>query len=558
MLKDIYRKHADRFLISLIPVVIFGVMAPLRACMIQILIDSDNIGELLEKFPLVAAFSLGVLFFEWLGRSRQAIVVRGMEMDLRNRLMHRLFHISANQFEKRSRNYYLDKFGTDIRMILEDGVNSVYDMILQAVHMTTAVIYLLCTEPFILPAAAVICTGQLAVSNLLKKKASLAKAKYMRAQEIYLDGVGNDLGGHRVIRAFDAVKQVLEKQDNLSDYVSWETECAARTLYWGKAQASFVGSGALLIALWSCMLLVAAGRITFGEAAAIIYMMRLILTSCKKLVNDFLRFRALEKVTAELEGLLSGESDHDNKESMGAELREIRLDNVSQKISDDFSLEHLTLTFEKGGKYAIVGKSGSGKTSLLKLLTEYGSDYTGQAFMNGQELAELNRESILHVSPVSEQQPYIFKDTVFNNVALYQNYSRDQVMEALQEAGIYDTVRKLPKGLDQEIREDKKGFSGADLQRIALARLLLRKKPAAFVDEITSGLDNAAAYEMEKSLLEADMMIINITNRYNKTLMQKYDEIIVMDAGRIAERGSFDELMEKKEEFYRLYKIFNK
>ena len=85
-------------------------------------------------------------------------------------------------------------------------------------------------------------------------------------------------------------------------------------------------------------------------------------------------------------------------------------------------------------------------------------------------------------------------------------------MEALQEAGIYDTVRKLPKGLDQEIREDKKGFSGADLQRIALARLLLRKKPAAFVDEITSGLDNAAAYEMEKSLLEADMMIINITN----------------------------------------------
>ena len=73
MLKDIYRKHADRFLISLIPVVIFGVMAPLRACMIQILIDSDNIGELLEKFPLVAAFSLGVLFLSgWAGAVRQS------------------------------------------------------------------------------------------------------------------------------------------------------------------------------------------------------------------------------------------------------------------------------------------------------------------------------------------------------------------------------------------------------------------------------------------------------------------------------------------------------
>lgn len=114
MLKDIYRKHAGRFLISLIPVVIFGVMAPLRACMIQLLIDSGNIGELLEKFPIVAAFSLGVLFFEWLSRSRQSIVVRGLEMDLRNQLMHRLFYISANQFDKkvgRCRRVYTKESG---------------------------------------------------------------------------------------------------------------------------------------------------------------------------------------------------------------------------------------------------------------------------------------------------------------------------------------------------------------------------------------------------------------------------------------------------------------
>lgn len=556
MLKDTYRKHAGRFLISLIPVVIFGVMAPLRACVIQLLIDSENIGELLKKFPMAAGFSLGVLFIEWLSRSRQSIVVRGLEMDLRNQLMHRLFYISANQFDKKGPDYYLDKFGTDIRMILDDGVNNVYDMILQVVHMMAAVIYLLCTEPFMLLVAAVACAGQLALSDLLKKKASLAEAKYTKAQEIYLAGVRNDLGGHRVIRAFDAVKQALEKQDNLSDYVSWETECASRTLYWVKALTSFVSNGVFLIVLWSCMFFVAAGRITFGEATGIIYMIKFILTPCKKLIGDFIRFRALGKVTAELEGLLTGESDHDNKESIGEEIQEIQLDNVSQKISDDFSLDHLTLTFEKGKKYAIVGEKGSGKSSIVKLLTEYGTDYTGHALVNGQELSELNRESILQVSPVSEQQPYIFNDTVFNNVALYQNYSRDQVVEALQKAGIYDTVRRLPKGVDQEIREDRKDFSGADLQRIALARLLLRKKPAAFVDEITAGLDSAAAYEMEKCLLDEDMTIVNITDRYNQALMRKYNEIIVMDAGRIVEKGCFDKLMEKEGKFFRLYKAF--
>ena len=163
----------------------------------------------------------------------------------------------------------------------------------------------------------------------------------------------------------------------------------------------------------------------------------------------------------------------------------------------------------------------------------------------------------MHVSPVCYQQTYIFNDTVFNNVALYQDYSKDEVVEALRKAGIYDTIRRLPEGVDEKIQENGKNFSGGELQRIALARLFLRKKAMTFLDEITSGLDNATAYEIEKRLLDEDMTIINITHRYNKALMQKYDEIIVMDAGRVAERGSFDELMGKRGEFFSLCKILS-
>lgn len=78
-----------------------------------------------------------------------------------------------------------------------------------------------------------------------------------------------------------------------------------------------------------------------------------------------------------------------------------------------------------------------------------------------------------------------------------------------------------------------------------------------FLDEITSGLDNETAYEIEKRLLDEDMTIINITHRYNKALMQKYDEIIVMDSGKIVERGNFDELIEKGKVFYNLFKILS-
>ncbi len=555
MLKKIFKKNRYKFLLSLIPVIIVGIMAPLRSYIMQLLIDSSNYKELLGKCLIAAVFSIGVFIFEWVSKKSQTIVVRDIEKDMRDQLMHKLFYISANQFEKKGLAYYLSKFTTDINIILNDGVNNVYGMIMQAVFVVVAVIYLLCVEPFILLIVVAVSMVQFGVPGILKKKIASSRKEYTEALEVYLDGIKSDLGGHKVIRTFDAVKQILGKQQKRSDFVCRKNEYSSQTLYWAQALASFVNNGAFLIVLGSCMFFAVAGRITVGEIVAITNMMNFVLTPCRAISNGMIQLKSMEKVTAELEALLEQESENDNKENLEENIQEICLDNVDQKISENFSLDKLTLTFEKGKKYAIVGKSGSGKSSIIKLLTEYGADYTGRVLINGHELLGLNKESIMHISPVCYQQTYIFNDTVFNNVALYQNYSKDGVIEALQKAGIYDTIQKLPEGVDEKIQENGINFSGGELQRIALARLFLRNKAMTFLDEITSGLDNATAYEIEKRLLDEDMTIINITHRYNKALMQKYNEIIVMDAGKIVERGTFDELLEKEGQFFRLYKV---
>ena len=557
MLQSIYKKNRYKFLISLIPVIIVGIMAPMRSYIMQLLIDSSNYKELLEKCLIAAVFSVGVFIFEWICKKSQAIVVRDIEKDLRNQLMHKLFYISANQFEKKGLAYYLSKFTTDIKIILDSEVNNVYGMIMQFVFAVVAVIYLLCVEPFVLLIVAAVSFVQFAVPNILKKKIASSRKEYTEALEVYLDGIKSDLGGHKVIRTFGAVEQILGKQKKLSDFVCRKNEDSSKTLYWAQALASFVNNAAFLVVLGSCMFFVAAGRITVGEIVAITNMMNFVLTPCKTIAGGMIQLRAMEKVKAELEALLEQDSENDNKENIEQNIKKISLDNVGQKISDNFSLDKLTMTFEKGKKYAIVGKSGSGKSSIIKLLTEYGPDYTGRVLIDGHELSGLNKESIMHVSPVCYQQTYIFSDTVFNNVTLYQDYSKDEVIEALRKAGIYDTIQKLPGGVDEKIQENGKNFSGGELQRIALARLFLRNKTMTFLDEITSGLDNATAYEIEKRLLDEDMTIISITHRYNKALMQKYDEIIVMCAGKVVERGKFDELMGKEGEFFNLYKILS-
>lgn len=555
MLKSILKKNRKAFLLSLIPVVIVGIMAPLRSYIMQLLIDSSGRQELLERCLVAAVFSLGVFLFEWGSKKSQTIVVRRIEKNLRNDLMGRLFHISANQFEEKGLAYYLSKFTTDIKIILDDGVNNVYGMIMQAVFMVVAVAYLICVEPLILLIVAGVSALQFAVPNILKKRIASSRKGYTEALELYLDGVKNDLGGHKVIRTFDAIRQILGKQEKLSDFVCRKNEASSQTLYSAQALASFVNNGAFLVVLGSCMFFVTAGRMTVGEVVAITNMMNFVLTPCMSIANGMIQIKAMEKVKAELEALLALESESHGKEALREDIREIRLEQVGQRIGEGFSLKGLNLTFEKGRKYAIVGRSGSGKSSIIRLLTEYGPEYTGRILVNGRELSGLDRESVMHVSPVCYQQTYLFNDTIFNNVALYQDYTKEQVAEALKKAGIYDTVRRLPRGIEEEIQENGKNFSGGELQRIALARLFLRNKAMTFLDEITSGLDNATAYEIEERLLNEDMTIVNITHRYNRALMRKYSEIIVMDGGRIVERGNFDELMEREGAFCRLYKV---
>ena len=217
MIENIYKKNRYKFLLSLIPVVIVGVMAPLRSYMMQLLIDSSNYRELLKKCLIAIVFSIGVLIFEWASKKSQAIVVRNIEKDLRNQLMHQLFYISASQFEKKGLAYYLSKFTTDIKIILDSGVNNVYGMIMQFVFLVVAVIYLLWAEPFILLIVAAVSIVQFGIPNILKKKIASSTKEYTEALEVYLDGIKSDLGGHKVIRTFDAGKQILGKQEKLSD-----------------------------------------------------------------------------------------------------------------------------------------------------------------------------------------------------------------------------------------------------------------------------------------------------------------------------------------------------
>ena len=234
---------------------------------------------------------------------------------------------------------------------------------------------------------------------------------------------------------------------------------------------------------------------------------------------------------------------------------QITMDHISfgytenKEIIHDFSYEFL-----KNKKYAIVGNSGCGKSTIVKLLLNYYDNYKGNIFINDVNLNEIDMSSVYsHLSMVHQNAP-ILNDTLRNNITYYNDYSIEQVNQIVHEAGLDHFVESLPDGLDTVINENGNNISGGEKQRISIARTLLKNADLLIYDEPTSNLDHVTAKEVEKNLLNRNNTCIMITHRLEDNLLERFDEILVLDHGTIVESGTFKVLLDRKGLFYSLYK----
>lgn len=212
----------------------------------------------------------------------------------------------------------------------------------------------------------------------------------------------------------------------------------------------------------------------------------------------------------------------------------------------------------KNKKYAIVGESGSGKSTLVKLLLNYYNTYSGNIYIDNKDVMNIKEENIFDLISMIQQDVFIFDDTIRNNVTLFKEYSDDEVKCALNKVVLISAIDLLKDNLETNMGENGANFSGGQKQRIALARAIVKKCPIIILDEATASLDNETAYKIEKSLLDIqDLTLVSITHKLIKENLKMYDEIIYIRSGEIIEKGSFDELMNDKGNFYSLYMLQN-
>ena len=217
-------------------------------------------------------------------------------------------------------------------------------------------------------------------------------------------------------------------------------------------------------------------------------------------------------------------------------------------------LKGLNLQVKEGEKVVLLGTSGSGKSSILKILMGMERAQSGTIRIGGQDTVDLGEDRIFKEISYIQQEVFIFDGTIRENVSLFQNYRGEELQSVIERAGLWNLVKE--KGLDYLCGENGAALSGGERQRISIARSLLRKTPILLADEITASLDKENTYLVLDTLLNIENTTeILVLHDLDSRILSRVDRICVLKNGKVEEEGNFTELLEKKGYFYALYHV---
>ncbi|AUS04199.1 ABC transporter ATP-binding protein [Pseudotamlana carrageenivorans] len=232
---------------------------------------------------------------------------------------------------------------------------------------------------------------------------------------------------------------------------------------------------------------------------------------------------------------------------------EIKFDNIWFKYKDDYVLKNFSLNIPKGKTVALVGQSGSGKSTIANLITRFYDVNKGEILIDGINIKNLATKSLRDQLGIVTQDAILFNETIKNNLKLGNDEASDEdIIEALKVANAWEFVKELPEGIETNIGDAGNKLSGGQKQRLSIARAVLKSPPIMVLDEATSALDTESERLVQEALENMMKNRTSIVIAHRLSTIQKADEIVVLNKGEIVEQGKHSELLAKKGVYQKL------
>ncbi|TDE45845.1 ABC transporter ATP-binding protein [Flavobacterium rhamnosiphilum] len=386
------------------------------------------------------------------------------------------------------------------------------------------------------------------VISLIGKQLKKQSTRAQEEQGVFLSTIEETLGGLKVVKGYNSeryfnrvFKESTQRFFTLSNSIGNRQNLAS-------PMSEFMGIMVIAILLWYGGHMVLIEK-TLNGAAFITYMGLAynILTPAKSISKASYNIKrgnaAAERILEilEQENTIKSKVNAIKKDSFDAN---IVLKDINFKYEDENVLKHFSLEVKKGQTVALVGQSGSGKSTIANLLTRFYDVNEGTISIDGTDIKDINLHSLRDLMGLVTQDSILFNDTIKANISLGKHNATDEeIIEALKIANAYEFVKDLPLGIYTNIGDSGNKLSGGQKQRLSIARAVLKNPPIMILDEATSALDTESEKFVQVALENMMQNRTSIVIAHRLSTIQKADLIVVMQKGKIVEQGKHDELI---------------
>ncbi|PHM56977.1 fused lipid transporter subunits of ABC superfamily: membrane component/ATP-binding component [Xenorhabdus sp. KK7.4] len=368
------------------------------------------------------------------------------------------------------------------------------------------------------------------------------------------------LKGHKEVLIFGGQKVETKRFNKVSNHMRQQGMKMVSADSISDPIIQIIASFALAFILYAASFPEIMGALTAGKITVVFSSMIALMRPLKSLTNVNAQFQRGMAACQTLFTILDMEQEKDDgkreiKKAKGdLEFRDVTF---CYPTKESPALKNISMTVPAGKTIALVGRSGSGKSTIANLLTRFYDVSEGGISLDGHDLREYTLSSLRNQIALVSQNVHLFNDTVANNIAYASEgqFSREEIERAAEMAYAMDFIKKLDNGLDTMIGENGVLLSGGQRQRIAIARALLRDSPILILDEATSALDTESERAIQAALDELQKNRTSLVIAHRLSTIESADEIIVIEDGNIIERGNHTALLEKNGAYAQLHRM---
>ncbi|EGV06639.1 lipid A export permease/ATP-binding protein MsbA [Haemophilus pittmaniae HK 85] len=470
-------------------------------------------------------------------------------MTMRRRLFKHLMFMPVSFFDVNSSGKLLSRITYDSEMIASSASGSLITIVREGAYIISLLAVMFYTSweltlvLFVIgPIIAVLVRSVSKIFRRLSKNMQDSMGELTSTTEQMLKG-------HKVVLSFGGQLVEEERFNHVSNDMRRKSMKMMTADAISDPIVQIIASLALAAVLYLATTpLIADDHLTAGSFTVVFSSMLAMMRPLKSLTNVNAQFQRGMAACQTLFGILDLQTEKDEGTYKAEPAKgEVTFKNVSfaYQGKDELALKDISFTIPPGKTVALVGRSGSGKSTIANLVTRFYDVNEGEILLDGVNIQDYRLSNLRENCSVVSQQVHLFNDTIANNIAYAatDKYSREEIVEAARAAYALEFIEKLPQGFDTVIGENGASLSGGQRQRLAIARALLRNSPVLILDEATSALDTESERAIQAALeeLKKDRTVLVIAHRLST--IEKADEILVIEHGEIRERGDHAQLL---------------